>query len=307
MKKICVVGSINMDLVVTAPRFPQPGETLVGNEFNTFPGGKGANQAVAAGRLQADVRMVGKIGDDMYGKQLIHNLQENGVKTSEVLVDANSSTGIAAIEVDGTGENHIIIVPGANGKVDIQLIDEKLDSMLKADIFLFQLEIPLETVIYAMRKLKEHGKIIILDPAPACPLPEEIYHYIDFLTPNETEISIITGRKIKTITDIKEATASLYQKGVGAVIVKAGNRGVYFFSKEDFFHCPGFTVKAVDTTGAGDSFNAGLAVSLAGGNGVKECMEFANAVGALSTTAKGAQNAMPTLSQVTSFIRNQEK
>ncbi|HBF35874.1 MAG TPA: ribokinase [Firmicutes bacterium] len=307
MKKICVVGSINMDLIVTANRFPQPGETLVGKEFNTFPGGKGANQAVAAGRLQADVRMVGKIGDDMYGAQLIHNLQENGVKTSEVMVDSNYSTGIAAIEVDGTGENHIIIVPGANGKVDIPLIDEKLDAMLEADIFLFQLEIPLETVIYAMRKLKEHGKTIILDPAPACPLPEEIYRFIDFLTPNETEIAMITGREIKTMTDIKEAAASLYQKGVGAVIVKAGSHGAYFFSKKDFFHCPGFTVKAVDTTGAGDSFNGGLAVSLAGENGVKESVKFANAVGALSTTAKGAQNAMPTLTQVTSLIKNQGK
>lgn len=307
MEKICVVGSINMDLVVTADRFPHPGETLVGNEFNTFPGGKGANQAVAAGRLEADVRMVGKIGDDMYGKQLVHNLQKNGVKTSEVLVDSHSATGVAAIEVDGTGENHIIIVPGANGRVDIPLIDKELDSMLEADIFLFQLEIPLETVMYAMSKLKEHGKTIILDPAPACPLPEEIYRYIDYLTPNKTEIALLTGKKIKKMTDIKEAAAVLYQKGVGAVIVKAGSQGAYYFSQADFFYCPAFPVKAIDTTGAGDSFNAGLAVSLASGNGVQESMKFANAVGALSTTAKGAQNAMPSLSQVAFLIKKQEK
>lgn len=303
MKKICIIGSINMDLVVTVDRFPKPSETLVGKEFNTFPGGKGANQAVAAGRLQANVRMVGKVGDDMYGKQLIRNLQENGVKPGGVIIDSGVSTGIAVIEVDSTGENHIVVIPGANGRVDFQLIDGQLASLLESDIFLFQLEIPLETVVYTMKKLKEHGKTIILDPAPGRVLPDEIFNYIDYITPNETEIAIISGRKIKTLADIREAAASLYQKGVGTVILKAGKNGAYIIHDNDFIHCPGFSVKAVDTTGAGDSFNAGLAVSLAGGNEIKESVQFANAVGALSTTAKGAQNAMPTLNQVISFLK----
>ncbi|HBE77047.1 MAG TPA: ribokinase [Firmicutes bacterium] len=302
MKKICVVGSINMDLVVTTDRFPQPGETLNGKEFHTYPGGKGANQAVAAGRLQADVRMVGKVGDDMYGQQSIANLRENGVKSDGVFVDSGVSTGIAVIEVDGMGENHIVIVPGANGRVDSQFIDGQLDSLLENDIFLFQLEIPLETVFYAMKKLKEHGKTIILDPAPARILPVEIFKYIDYITPNEMEMAIVSGRKIGTLTDIKEAAALLQQKGVGTIIVKAGKDGAYIISDKDVIHCPGSTVKAVDTTGAGDSFNAGLAVSLARENGLKESVRFANAVGALSTMAKGAQNAMPTLEQVLSFI-----
>lgn len=302
MKKICVVGSLNMDLVVTTDRFPQPGETLSGKEFHTFPGGKGGNQAVAVGRLQADVRMVGKVGDDIYGKQLILNLQKNGVKTDGVFVDSGVSTGIAVIEVDGAGENQIVIVAGANGKLDSRFIDEQFDAMLEYDIFLFQLEIPLETVVYAIKKLKEYGKTIILDPAPARLLPDEIFNYLDYITPNETEITMLTGKKIRTADDAWEAGDWLRRKGVGTVILKMGKNGAYLISDQEFSLIPGFTVNAIDTTGAGDSFNAGFGVSLAHGNGLRESVRFANAVGALSTTAKGAQNGMPDWEQVMSFI-----
>ncbi|MGE5607328.1 MAG: ribokinase [Bacteroidota bacterium] len=304
MRKICVVGSLNTDLVASAERFPKPGETLLGKEFGTYPGGKGANQAVAAGRLQADVRMIGKVGDDLYGKQDLINLKQNGVNCDGVDTDPSISSGIAVIEVDGKGENHILVIPGANNTVDTRFIDKKLNFMLESEIFLFQLEIPLDTVIYTIQKLKESGKTIILDPAPAIILPDEIYQYIDYITPNETEILIITGKESKIETDLRRSAATLIQKGVGTVVIKAGEKGAYIINRNEFIHIPGFPVRPVDTTGAGDSFNAGLAVSLAQGYSLKESVRFANAVGALSTLAKGAQNAMPTLDEVKGFLKN---
>lgn len=303
MKKICVVGSINMDLVVTVDHFPQPGETLFGKEFRTFPGGKGANQAIAAGRLQADVRMVGKVGDDIYGEQLILNLQKNRVNPEGVFVDPDVSTGVAVIKVDGAGENQIVVVSGANGKLDSRFIDQQFAAMLEYDIFLFQLEIPLETVVYAIKKLKRHCKTIILDPAPACRLPDEIFGCLDYITPNEMEMAMITGKRIKTADDAKEAGDWLRRKGVGTVIIKMGKNGAYLSSDQECSLIPGFTVNAVDTTGAGDSFNAGFGVSLAHGNNLRESVRFANAVGALSTTAEGAQSAMPNWDQVMAFIK----
>ena len=304
MKKICVVGSINSDLVAIADWFPKPGETLIGKEFGMFPGGKGANQAVAAGRLQANVRLIGKVGDDLYGKQDLRNLRENGVNSDRVGIEPGVSSGIAVIEVDKTGENHILLIPGANNTVDPGFIDEQFDCMLESDIFLFQLEIPLDTVIYAMKKLKDHQKTIIFDPAPARNLPDEIFQYIDYITPNETEISIITAHKTKTEADLQEAAASLFQKGIGIVVLKAGKNGAYIIGENEFCHMPGFQVKVVDTTGAGDTFNAGFAVALAQGKELKESVRFANAAGALSTMAKGAQSAMPTLDEVKVFLNN---
>ena len=302
MKRICVVGSLNMDLVVTAEHFPQPGETLMGQEFATYPGGKGANQAVAAGRLQADVRIIGKVGNDSYGNQELQNLKENGVQTFGVGIEPDIASGVAIIEVDGTGENHIIVVPGANKMVDRNFIDSQFDKMVDCDIFLLQLEIPLETVFYTLRKLKENGKTVILDPAPAIILADEFYPQIDYLTPNLTELSIIAETEIVSVTDLRQSAQKLLKKGVRTIIVKAGKDGAYIINKNGFEHIPGFKIKTIDTTGAGDSFNAGLAVALSQGKELTESIKFANAVGALSTTAKGAQNAMPTLEQVKLFL-----
>jgi ribokinase len=302
VKKLCVVASLNMDLVVTVDRFPKPGETVTGKEFATYPGGKGGNQAVALGRLGADVLVVGKLGDDLFATQYIDNLKENGVKHDGVRVEKGVSSGIAVIEVDSTGENKLVFIPGANGKVDRALIDGNWNLMKNRDIFLFQLEIPIDTVLYAMRKLKEMGKTIILDPAPAAPLPDEIYKYIDYITPNETEIEILTGVGIKGAEDIKAAGQWLINKGVKHVIAKVGKRGAYLVTGDDFVHIPGFEVNAVDTTAAGDSFNAGFAYALANDNDIRKSIIFANAVGAMSTTAVGAQSAMPSLMQVRSFM-----
>ncbi len=305
MKKICVVGSLNMDLVVTVDRFPQPGETITGREFATYPGGKGGNQAVALGRLGADVLMIGKLGNDLFGEQYLVNLKENSIVLDGVKVEEGVSSGIAVIEVDSTGENHIVIVPGANGKVDRAFIEGNWPLMEQRDIFLFQLEIPIDTVLYAMEKLKKAGKTIILDPAPARILPDEIFLNVDYITPNETEMETLTGIRIKDVDDLKEAGHWLIKKGVKNVIAKAGKKGAYLITSDDFVHVPGFSVKAVDTTAAGDSFNAGFAFALAQGKEIIESIRFANAVGAISTTAKGAQSAMPSLKQVEAFIGQQ--
>jgi ribokinase len=303
MAGICVVGSLNMDLVAVAEHFPKPGETIIGKEFGTYPGGKGANQAVAAGRLYASVRMVGKVGNDAFGEQQIRNLKQNGVGTRGVRVEKEISSGIALIEVDNGGENNIVVIPGANGKVNPEYIDNQFVSLLDSDIFLFQLEIPLETVFYAIRKLKERGKSIILDPAPAVALPEDIYPYIDFITPNETEISILTGTKPENEGLLHRAAEVLLAKGVKTIILKMGKNGAYIINNEQSVHVPGFRVKAIDTTAAGDTFNAAFAVSLAQGLALQESVIFANAAAALSTTAKGAQAAMPDMKKVRSFMR----
>jgi ribokinase len=306
MRKICVAGSLNMDLVVTVARFPQPGETLVGKDFETFPGGKGANQAVAAGRLESGVQMIGKIGDDTFGERLNNTLQDNGVITDGLAVESGTSSGIAVIEVDGLGENHIIIVPGANGKVDQKFMESRMNMMLGSDIFLLQLEIPLATVVYLAGKLREYGKTVILDPAPARILPDEILAHVDYLTPNENEIALLTERSVENESDLDAAARELLDRGVGCVILKAGKKGAYVIQKgQPLTHVPSFKVNPVDTTGAGDSFNAGFAVSLARGRGLIESVKYANAVGALSTTAKGAQNAMPTDAQVRKFLKLQ--
>jgi len=298
LKKICVIGSINMDLTAFVDRFPSPGETITGNRFGNYPGGKGANQAVAVARLGGDVTMVGKIGDDIYGKEYLKVFKDNQVKSEGVAIQNVVPTGIAVIEVDSSGENHIIIIPGANNFVDIAFIDSQFKLLSQCDIFLFQLEIPLETVLYAMKRLKELNKIIIFDPAPAKPLPEEIYNYIDFITPNETEIQILTGVKIVNDNDLREASNILLHKGVKTIIAKAGKKGAYIINKTSIKHILGFKVTAIDTTAAGDSFNGGFAFSLSKGSNIEESVIFANAVAALSTTALGAQGAMPTINQV---------
>ncbi|MDI6617811.1 MAG: ribokinase [Clostridiales bacterium] len=304
MKKICVIGSLNMDLVASVERFPEPGETITGKSFNTFPGGKGANQAVAAGRLGADVSMVGKVGDDLYGDMYLKVLKENNVKSHGVGIENGISTGIAVIEVESTSENNIVIIPGANGKVDVSFIDSKWDVICNCDIFLFQLEIPIDTVLYTLKKLKQFGKTTILDPAPARALPEEIFEYIDYITPNETEIEILTKMKIDSEAALKNAAGMLLKRGVKTVIAKMGKKGACIISNEMFEHIPGFRVDAVDTTAAGDSFNAGFAYALSNGNSLKDCVRFANAVGALSTTAMGAQGAMPSIDAVKMFLKS---
>lgn len=302
MKKICVIGSINMDLTVLVQNFPKPGETILGKTFSTYPGGKGANQAVAIGKLGGDVHMVGKIGNDAYGTEYKEVFLNNNVDATGVSTENNFSTGIAVIEVDGSGENHIVVVPGSNSRIDTTFIDRQFDFLIKCDIFLLQLEIPLDTVLYLIKKLKAANKLIILDPAPAVLLPADIYAYIDYITPNETELGILTEKSISDVEEQKDAAKKLVEKGAATVISKSGKNGAYIIDENSITHVPGFSVAAVDTTAAGDSFNAGFAYSLSLGNSIYDSVAFANAVAALSTTKVGAQSAMPTLETVQAFI-----
>ena len=301
MKKICVIGSLNIDLTVTMPRFHLPGETIFGTDFKTYTGGKGGNQAVAAAKLGADVLMVGCLGDDsnagIYRKLMTELKMNDCVKTVPGV-----PSGIALIEVDSQGENRIIVISGANMCVDKAMIDDNWDKISAYDILLFQLEIPMETICYATEKLHAAGKTVILDPAPAAPLSDELIRSLDYIIPNETELSILSGCETEKEEDIETGARRLLERGCKNVIVKMGARGAMLVDEENAVVIPGFKVKAIDTTAAGDSFNAGFGVALASGKSVTEAICFANAVGALSTTAVGAQGAMPSLQEVTQFM-----
>lgn len=304
MKKICVIGSLNVDLTIRMDRFHLPGETITGESFDTYAGGKGGNQAVAAAKLGATVLMVGKLGDDAYGAFYRDNLEQSGVLTALVETVPHTPSGIALIEVDGKGENRIIIVPGANALVDEDQIDRLLPSLLAYDIFLLQLEIPMDTVCYAAHILHKAGKCVILDPAPAVPLPDCLLEDVDYITPNVIELSLLASTG--TVRETEEGMANtLLQRGARAVIAKLGDKGCLYVDEKSVVQVGGFAVPVVDTTAAGDSFNAALAVALAEGKEVASALRFANAAGALSVAAAGAQSAMPCHADVETFLADQ--
>ena len=301
MKKICVIGSLNFDLTVTVPRFHLPGETIFGTDFKMYTGGKGGNQAVAAAKLGADVMMAGCLGDDSNAgiyRALMKDLQiRDQVRTVPGL-----SSGTALIEVSSSGENRIVVVSGANMAVDTAMIDEYEELISECDIILLQLEIPLDTVVYIAEKFHPAGKTVILDPAPAVPLPDRLLKNLDFITPNETEFSLLTGCSAESEAGIREGTEKLITGGCRNVIVKLGVRGAVLADSDGISCFPGFRVDAVDTTAAGDTFNAAFAAALASDKEVPEAITFANAAGALSTTAPGAQSAMPSLDRVNQLL-----
>ncbi len=297
------LGSINMDLVVRTPRFANPGETIVGLDFYTASGGKGANQAVAAGRLGVDVLMFGRIGDDLFGKNLLKNLQENNVSVEGVIVDNTLPTGTALITVDKNAENIIIVIPGANSAVSIS-DNNNLTPFFKTDnILMLQLEIPLETVVAAAKKAKENNVKVLLDPAPARELPDELLQLCDFITPNETEAQTLTGIKIDDFVDAKKAAEVLLEKGVQAVIVKMSSKGSYYYDGAIEIIFPAYKVDPVDTVAAGDAFNGGFAAAFSERKSIKEILQWANACGALSTTKLGAQPSMPSREELISFLK----
>lgn len=297
MKKLCVVGSLNVDLTVTIPRFHKPGETITGTGFATYTGGKGGNQAVAAARLGADVTMVACVGDDGNGRMYLDTLKNEGVNTEGVKTVPGVPTGVALIEVDAKGENRIAIVPGANAEATTDVIDEMKPVLLRSDIALFQLETPIPTVNHAMAQIRRAGGIVILDPAPAQPLSDALLILCDYVTPNETELSILTGMPVGSVEEAVKAAATLLARGAKAVINKRGGEGALLVTKDGYKLFEGFKVNVVDTTAAGDSFNAGLAVGLSMDLEIADAIRLANAVGALSTTAMGAQAAMPDLAR----------
>ena len=305
-KSIAIIGSMNVDLVSRVPRFLLPGETLQGLDFHVYPGGKGGNQAVAAARLTSGVVMLGKLGDDANSQLYRQVFRDNGIISDCVETHAGINTGTAVIEVDtSTGDNRIVYIPGANSFVDRAQVDRHWERLTRCDIFLLQLEIPMDTVRYAIDRLRRAGKTVILDPAPAVALPEGLLGQCDVVTPNEVELALLTGLPAGTPEQMLAAGRQLLKRGVKNVVIKAGRQGAYLVNQETERLFPGFAVKAVDTTAAGDSFNAGLAAALAQGRTLPEAVPYANAVGALSTTAAGAQGAMPTRAQTEDFLKAQ--
>ncbi|MFL7870669.1 MAG: ribokinase [Anaerolineales bacterium] len=300
---VVVFGSINMDLVARSVRLPKPGETITGHSFQTIPGGKGANQAVACARLGAATWMVGRVGGDVFGINLKDQLESDGVDHKNVVVDSSTSSGVALIVVEDSAENIIIVVPGANGQVGEQDL-QRLDGVLeRSKVLLLQLEVPLNTVTAAAKLAKAKGVHVILDPAPAQVLPPEIYPLLDVITPNETEAEWLVGFPIRSNDDAARAAVLLQERGAQNVIVKMGRRGALarIGDKEKFYEP--FRVNAVDTVAAGDAFNGALGAALSEGKAIEESVRWGMAGGALSVTREGAQPAMPTREELLAFLQ----
>lgn len=307
MKKVVVVGSINMDLVTRCKRAPKGGETLFGEEFSQVPGGKGANQAVAIGKLGTNVIMLGKIGKDSFGKDMLVSMEKNGVNIQHI-EEGEKATGIAKIIVEERGQNRILVVAGANSEVDKEYVDRHLAAIKESDIVVTQLEIPIETVEYTLKKAKEFGKITILNPAPARELSDEIIKNSDFIIPNESELALITGMAVETEEEIKKAGKKLLDMGVKNLIITLGSKGSLHLNRDKYEFHSAYKVKAIDTTAAGDSFIGGVVRELNGDN-ISEAIEFGTKVSAIAVTKKGAQTSIPTIEEVIEFkgVKNEKK
>ena len=297
MKNICVIGSLNMDLVVNVDTMPKPGQTIIGSNFKEVPGGKGANQAVAMARLNGNVSMIGKVGEDGFGQTLINSLKNDKVDTTYIQT-SKGATGVALITVDKNAQNSIVVSPGANFEVKEDDIDNNIEAIKNSDIVVLQLETPLNTIKYALNKAKELNKYTILNPAPAVKLDDEIIKNVDLLTPNETELEIISGVSIETEEDIQKAAQIMIEKGVKELIVTLGSKGSLYINKEKSMFKKAYKVEAVDTTAAGDSYTGALAVALSQDKNIEDAMDFASKVGALSVLKEGAQSSLPTLEDV---------
>lgn len=297
MKNILVIGSINMDLVIGTPRMPALGETIHGSGFATHPGGKGANQAVAAARLGANTALLGAVGADDYGKAMKQYLSQSGVDVSHVST-TQTNTGIAMITVCG-GDNCIILDKGANFCVDETLIESNLQLLQWADIVVLQLEIPMDTVLYAAKTAKKMGKTVVVNPAPYKPLPAALFGFTDILIPNQHEAGDILGMEIKTPEDAQAALYKLKEMGVATPVITLGVMGSAALEKDGaFVFVPAKKVSAVDTTGAGDSFIGGLCLALSQGKALKEGLAMGTKVAAIAVTRHGAAESFPTLEEI---------
>jgi ribokinase len=301
MFDILIIGSLNADLVVRVPRFPVPGETISGGDLKIIPGGKGANQAVAAAKLGATTAMLGRVGQDQFGKILLNNLERFQVDTSRVQTSP-SATGTAVIIVDEIGQNSIVLSPGANGEVTKVDVNEFSVGRIGARFVLLQLEIPLDVVTFAAESARENNVLVILNPAPARALPAELLKSVDYIVPNESELSLLTGLEVFDLDSAEVAARELLQQGTFKVIVTLGDKGALYVSRDGSFHIPAFSVNVLDTTAAGDAFIAGMAVSLAQGKIMRESIRFACACGALAATKFGAQSSLPTIDEVEKFL-----
>lgn len=295
---VVVYGSINIDLVVRTPRFARAGETLIGSSFSTISGGKGVNQAVACARLGANVRMVGRVGQDPFGDTLLEGLRAQGVNV-EAVVRMPGSSGLAVIEVEDLGENHIVVIPGANAAVGAEDL-ERLEAALEEAALLLQLEVPLSSVLQAARRA--HGGAAMLDPAPAQHLPPELYALCHLITPNASEAASLVGFALESETDVFKAGRELLSKGVREVLIKRGALGVTWMNAAGTRTLPALKVQAVDTVAAGDAFNGGLAAALAQGLPLEQALVWGSAAGALSVTKLGAQSSLPSRAEVLELL-----
>lgn len=302
MKKILVIGSFMTDLVIKSDRFTKAGETIFGESFDQFTGGKGANQAVAAARLGGNVEMIGELGKDSFGEDQIASLEENNVKHDNVLFTDEVKSGVGNPQIDSKGQNRIVVVPGANLKLKPNDL-KKFEGIIKnADIIVLQLEIPLETVYKAIEIAGKYDKTIILNPAPAADLDDKYAPLITYMTPNESEAEYLTGISTDTEIGIKKAADALLNKGYQNVVITLGDKGSYFKNKNREYFVPAYKVKAVDSTAAGDEFIGSFAYGIANNWTIKIALEFSSAASALSVTRMGAQPSLPVKKEVDDFI-----
>jgi len=300
-KSIVVIGSSNTDMIVKSDHLPLPGETVLGGKFTTASGGKGANQAVAAARLGGEVTFVAKVGRDQFGDAAIENYRRDGMDTRYVTRSADSASGVALILVDGKGENSIAVASGANADLSRKDIDDASERIRNASIVLMQLESPMDTVLYAAKMASQAGAAVILNPAPAATLPEEIYSYLYAVTPNETESEILTGVKVVDEESARKASEVFISRGVKKVVITLGSKGAFVNDGESSYMVPARKVKAVDTTAAGDTYNGAMCVAIAEGKTLKEALEFATKASAIAVTRMGAQPSVPTREEVDSL------
>jgi len=302
MGRVTVVGSFMFDLVARAPRRPKTGETLIGDSFGMFIGGKGANQAIAASRLNALVCMVGRLGDDLFGNQFLDKFLDEKINTDFVIQDKNNGTGVGMPLIDASGDNSIVIIPRANTALSAENINQGYEAIANSDILLLQLEVPIEASQRAAEIAKENSTIVILNPAPAREIPDTFLDLVDILTPNESETEILSGISVTTEKEAKEAACILMDKGVETVILTLGSRGSLLLTAtvESFF--PANQVDVVDTTAAGDAFCGALAASLANGSTIEEAVKTGNAAGALAVTKLGAEPSLPKKADLDRFL-----
>ncbi|MEM3060945.1 MAG: ribokinase [Candidatus Bathyarchaeia archaeon] len=301
--RIVVVGSIHMDFTILVDSLPKTGETVIGKSFKMSPGGKGANQAVAAAKLGSEAYMVGRVGNDYLGNLLIESMSKSGVNVDFVKKDPSTHSGLAFITVDPRGKNTISVAPGADLTISNEDVEGAMDAIKQADIMLLQLEIPLEIVTQAAEIAFRNDLKVILNPAPYRPLPKKLLKNIFILTPNEVEVGMMSKIGIKSSKDVVEAGKKLIGMGIEKIVITLGDKGAMLVSKERVLRFPAIKVKALDTTGAGDAFNGALAVALAEGKGIEEAIRFANFAGALTTMKVGAQEALPGRKEVEELMK----
>ena len=300
---VLVVGSANMDMVVSTARFPRPGETVLGRSFAMFPGGKGANQAVACAKLGGTVTFIGRMGKDVFRDRLFDSMRHDGVTMTRVTIDPSLPTGIAVITVDRAGQNQIMVASGSNMALLPADIDRHKAAFGEARVLLVQLETPLPAVQRAVALATKKGLTVILNPAPARRLPKSLLKMVDYLTPNESELSVLSGRPVNSLAAAERAARKLMDMGVRSVLVTMGAKGCMAVTAGGSRIFPSYKVRAVDTTAAGDAFNGALAFGLAAGLSLEAAVPFANGVAALSVTKMGAQSSMPGMKEVTAFMR----